>query len=439
MEKISVIIPYYNQSDYLLECIESVSKQSYPLFEILIIDDCSEEPVENILKFLKDSRIRLYKNAKKVGVACSRNRGLSVATGTYVQFLDADDILIYDKFEKQIELLKKEKSHVCVSDHFVFKNKSKDKRIVKNSFNVMNPIDELIQKWGDAINVPTSAFLFKKEAIDEINSYDESLPFLEDYDLILRLAINDSQFVYLDKVLCEKRTHDKSLSNSYLKTNELMLSILSKNYGLVSERLQEVVKKRIIQIDNDFDLQKLINESAKAGKKMGKEKNDYEFALVFTKDLYFAKDYRAENLIVVDITKQQALDESVGLTIYYGQQHSENILLNLENRYKDYKFDIIVDNGYNTGITSKICFDKLFEMVKEGGIYRIYGIDKSYIPTHPDGQLPNLEQGFINEKHIHSSFNGIVGFVKTLIDRKYNVKDIQRIDFSDEYVDIVKK
>ena len=90
---ISIIIPVYNTEDYLHVCLNSILKQSYGDFEIICVDDASTDSSLEILEYFtkKDSRIKILKNDSNRGQGFSRNRGLDVAEGKYIFFLDSDD------------------------------------------------------------------------------------------------------------------------------------------------------------------------------------------------------------------------------------------------------------------------------------------------------------------------------------------------------------
>ncbi|WP_081843670.1 glycosyltransferase family 2 protein [Aeromonas taiwanensis] len=86
----SVVIPLYNKQDFISKCIESVLTQSFPSFEIIVIDDGSLDNSEKIVKEIKDDRVR-YFHQKNSGVSAARNKGIEEASGEYIAFLDADD------------------------------------------------------------------------------------------------------------------------------------------------------------------------------------------------------------------------------------------------------------------------------------------------------------------------------------------------------------
>lgn len=102
--KVSIIMPNYNCEKFLDETINSVLNQTYPDWELLIVDDCStDNSVEKIKSFCnKDNRVKLFVNEKNSGAAASRNLALREASGKWIAFLDSDDLWLPEKLEKQL-------------------------------------------------------------------------------------------------------------------------------------------------------------------------------------------------------------------------------------------------------------------------------------------------------------------------------------------------
>lgn len=109
MPKVSIITPAYNAAVFLPETIKSVLQQSFTDWEMIIIDDCSEDSTFEIAtNFSKtDPRIKVVRNEFNSGVAATRNHGLDIATGDFIAFLDSDDMWLPDKLEKQICFMEK--------------------------------------------------------------------------------------------------------------------------------------------------------------------------------------------------------------------------------------------------------------------------------------------------------------------------------------------
>ncbi len=105
---VSIITPSYNTAEYIAETIRSVQAQTYKDFEMIIVDDCSTDNTDEVVKpFLEDGRIKYLKNEKNSGAAVSRNRALREAKGKWIAFLDSDDLWEPEKLQKQIEFMEK--------------------------------------------------------------------------------------------------------------------------------------------------------------------------------------------------------------------------------------------------------------------------------------------------------------------------------------------
>lgn len=111
---VSVVMPAYNMERYIEEAIRSVQAQTMEDWELIVVDDCSADGtcaiVEEMAK--KDSRIRLLRNEKNMGVARTRNRGLDASRGSYVALMDSDDLWVPHKLEKQLALAQEEKADI---------------------------------------------------------------------------------------------------------------------------------------------------------------------------------------------------------------------------------------------------------------------------------------------------------------------------------------
>ena len=112
---VTIIVPAYNCIKYLKDTVQSALSQSYPDLELLILDDGSTDGTLDLIDQIagKDSRIRALPNERNLGVAQTRNRGLAAAQGEYVAFLDADDLWMPDKLERQIGAIREKELDLC--------------------------------------------------------------------------------------------------------------------------------------------------------------------------------------------------------------------------------------------------------------------------------------------------------------------------------------
>ena len=102
---VSIVMPSYNTGKFIAESIESVLNQTYKKWELIIVDDCSSDNTDVIVKSFNDERIKYYKQEKNVGAAYCRNYALSLANGEWAAFLDSDDLWMPKKLEKQLSFM----------------------------------------------------------------------------------------------------------------------------------------------------------------------------------------------------------------------------------------------------------------------------------------------------------------------------------------------
>lgn len=137
---VSIVTPTYNSEKYIEETVVSVLAQTYPNWELIIVDDCSKDNTRNLLEKIKgqDSRVRILFMDVNSGAGVSRNIGIEQARGQYLAFLDSDDIWNADKLEKQVNYLTETDSAICHTS-FSFIDESGSER--RGRVNVANSVD----------------------------------------------------------------------------------------------------------------------------------------------------------------------------------------------------------------------------------------------------------------------------------------------------------
>lgn len=132
---VSIIMPSYNTAEFIEETINSVLAQSYHNWELIIVDDCSTDNTDDVVKpYLADERIKYFKNEKNSGAAVSRNRALREAKGKWIAFLDSDDLWTSDKLSKQIKFMEQHGYHFSYTNYSEIDTESK-----KNGITVTGP------------------------------------------------------------------------------------------------------------------------------------------------------------------------------------------------------------------------------------------------------------------------------------------------------------
>ena len=126
MKKISVIVPVYNTEEYIEKCINSITGQTYKNLEIIVVNDGSTDNSLNILKSLqsKDSRIRII-NQENKGVSAARNTGLDNTTGEYIAFVDSDDYLEKNMYEKMLKYMGESGADLVSARAFIIERSNK--------------------------------------------------------------------------------------------------------------------------------------------------------------------------------------------------------------------------------------------------------------------------------------------------------------------------
>lgn len=215
----------YNEENYLAAAIKSILSQSYPYFEFIIINDGSTDGSEKIIKSFTDDRI-VYKKIEKVNFSKALNIGLSITKYNYIARMDADDISVPDRFEKQINyLIKNPDVKVISSGYALFKNEN------ISHINFLPASDkEIKEQLNYSSSVCHAGSVYSKEHILKHGGYNESMDCLEDIDLWLRIRHNTT-FHNLEEALYLIRIKENSMtSKESLKPKQFFRDIYLKNF-----------------------------------------------------------------------------------------------------------------------------------------------------------------------------------------------------------------
>jgi len=211
MEKVSIIIPYFNKKNYVHLTLNSVLKQTYKNFEILIIYDSPSKKDLNLVKELKkkDKRIKLIVNKKNIGPGYSRNKGLDKAKGIYIAFLDSDDLWKKEKLKNQISFMKKNNINFSYTSYDqIDSNGNKIKTVTAPKYQTY---ENLLRDC----KIGTSTVIIKKKILKKKFRFS-ILKTKEDLLLWLQLSKKYDLIGY-NKVLSKWRKLDNSLSSSTIQ------------------------------------------------------------------------------------------------------------------------------------------------------------------------------------------------------------------------------
>lgn len=205
----SIIMPAYNSEKYISQAVESVLNQSYKNWELIIINDCSTDNTEQIIKsyqqqYAANKKIKLITLAQNKGVANARNIGIKNAKGKYIAFLDADDIWQKEKLYKQIQLLKSTNTDITYTAYQMINETGQTikERRVKETLHLNDLLKEN--------SIIFSSVACKKESI--INKQFKSEWYHEDYVFLIDLAKEGKRFKGINESLMQYRVHQKGRS-----------------------------------------------------------------------------------------------------------------------------------------------------------------------------------------------------------------------------------
>lgn len=237
--RISVVIPSYNAKKWIRQTVDSVLCQTYPDFELIIVDDGSTDGTVDMVNSISDPRIRAYRypNAGVRGPAAGRNRGLSHARGEFVAFLDHDDLWLPEKLAAQLSVLQ-ENPEVALAYSWVDVIDEKGLRNGPASQTIVNgdAFDVLLK---DCVPWTGSNPLIRRSAFQHVGLFSEGVGLADDWDMWLRIA-EVYPFACIPKTHVLWRAYHSSTSanaSSLLNSNLAVLNrAFARNPQLSSEQ-----------------------------------------------------------------------------------------------------------------------------------------------------------------------------------------------------------
>ena len=230
---VSVIIPTYNRADLLRKSIESVQNQTYEEWEIIIVDDCSTDGTEQVVKEFGDFRIRYIRNEKNLGAGASRNKGVALARYDYIAFQDSDDVWRCGKLEKQMQYMMNYSEYDMVYCSFL-KHYSDGREIIVPNKQIGNRQGNMYTTLLINNVISTQTILIKKESFVLCGGFDEELRAIEDWDLVLRIS-QKSQVGFVPEVLVDVYETQGSISYDGAGYYKARCKMLAANAGYLQE------------------------------------------------------------------------------------------------------------------------------------------------------------------------------------------------------------
>ena len=225
MSTVSVIIPAYNQGHYLGEAIQSVLDQTYPDFEIVVIDDESTDNSREVVQGFSDPRVH-YIFQENRGLSAARNTGILSATGSLVTFLDSDDRFLPNKLELLGKLLAERPEVGMVAGQAILIDQHGRTLERKTHARLSSDLSMLL--LGNPLHV--GSILLRRTWLDKVGFFDESLRACEDWDLWLRLALAGCQMVSIDQPVSFYRVHVGQMTREPDRMRNAARAVLDKIY-----------------------------------------------------------------------------------------------------------------------------------------------------------------------------------------------------------------
>lgn len=262
---VSVIMPTYNHAAFIGEAIKSVQNQTYENWELLIINNYSEDNTAEVVGSIKDPRIKFINFHNKGIIASSRNTGIKNSKGDFIAFLDSDDVWMKEKLEVQLNTFKKNPYLMMIGTNALF-YPGPGKKVLKIRSDLNLSFNKLL--YGNKLL--NSSVIIKKTAVDSAGCLDENIELrtVEDYDYWLRILHRfDKSGMVIKDPLILYRIHDQNLSGAgysidYIKNFEKDSRVIEKyrdeNQALINLVLTARKKMAVkYQIKQDYFLNKI--------------------------------------------------------------------------------------------------------------------------------------------------------------------------------------
>ena len=269
MPKVSVIIAVYNVAPYLKRSMDSVCNQTLEDIEIICINDASTDNSLDILREYeqKDNRIKIIDLEKNSGAAVARNRGLAIATGEYLGFIDPDDKVVLNYYEELYKKAKEDNADIV---------KAKRKNINIDGTVFYNPLDEIIKEKGKYyFTYEWTTAIYRRELIINNNiNFPEECRKAQDVVFLNRVIFKSNKLVQIDNVeyIYYKRNDSLNASKIPLESVESALKAIFIQIGILNESELYPKDKKIYldlftnKINVIFDLTLFQNDTVEAKK-----------------------------------------------------------------------------------------------------------------------------------------------------------------------------
>lgn len=245
---VSVVIPTYNRGRVIGRAIESVLRQTFSDFELIIVDDGSTDNSCEIVGLYDDSRIRLIRNTQNRGANFCRNIGIKESKGKYIAFQDSDDEWTTDKLEVHIRYMQENNLKASFGPYRVLETS----RVVPNDFQQYVNNDGLVREVLKRYNiVGTPTLVIEKCIVNDVGMFDEQLPRMQDYDYAIRIA-KKYDIGCCPHILLNVHTDEYRITSDRNKLDEAIGIIIRKHIDFLDLNHFFAIRYMVLNEGNEF-------------------------------------------------------------------------------------------------------------------------------------------------------------------------------------------
>lgn len=231
---VSVVLPAYNRSATIVAAIDSVLRQTWQDFELIVVDDGSTDGTADVVRTLQNPRVRLIEQKQNCGASAARNRGIQEAKGDWVAFQDSDDEWLPEKLERQMARLLDPQTDwiACYCGMLIIGAVIAKAGRTRVRYHP-DPSEHMVE--GDIRQslmrtslVSTQMLVARRDLLGQIGGFDEALPALVDWELVLRLS-EQGKFAFVDEPLVLQRFSANSITQDQSRRITARSRILDKH------------------------------------------------------------------------------------------------------------------------------------------------------------------------------------------------------------------
>lgn len=239
MPKVSIVLPTYNGEKYIRESIDSIIKQTFTDWELIIVNDCSIDNTPLILDEYeqKDPRIRVIHNKENKNLPNSLNIGFEFGRGEYYTWTSDDNYYYPDAIKTMVEYLDNNKGTYMVCAGM---------NIIDSEGNFIETFTKYDSELIYIYNCIGACFMYRSNVLDKMNGYDPDMLLVEDYDFWLRILFEFGNIGYIDEKLYAYRRHDNTLSvKKQMQVKKQLFKLRKKNLIRILEKINKTYVSRL--------------------------------------------------------------------------------------------------------------------------------------------------------------------------------------------------